>query len=139
MSHVAALAEGVAERLWQRIVAQDRLDALDEDAEGPTCRQRMAGDAAALSEAVEETLSAVLAAVADPQRRAALRALCRDGEGVLGDRVEPLGRAGLAVAGWTGEGVSVTDAGRAVGGLCDAVAARAAELVERRLRGADAG
>jgi hypothetical protein len=33
---VNALDEGVTDRLWHRIQAQDRLDALDESAGGPT-------------------------------------------------------------------------------------------------------
>lgn len=131
---VAALAEGVADRLWHRIQAQDRLDALDERATGPTHGRRLAQEPAALSEAVEELLSVVLAAVSDPERRAALRRL-RDGEALaVTPAVEVLLRAGLAVAGWTGEEVTVSDAGRAAGELCDEVAVRVNELVGRRLR-----
>jgi hypothetical protein len=139
MSDVSALAEGVAERLWQRIQAQDRLDALDEHADGPTYRERLAGDGAALAAAVDEALSAVLAAVAHPERRAALRTLCRNGKGEASPPVEELLRAGLAVATWTGDGVTVSDAGRALSDLCDAVTAHITDLVESRLRPRDAG
>jgi hypothetical protein len=132
---VAALAEGVADRLWHRIQAQDRLDALDEAATGPTHRERLAGDGEGLASAVEEALTGVLAAVADGERRAALRRL-RDGElSEVTPEVEVLLRAGLAVAAWDGDRVTPSDAGRAVGELCDEVAARVTDLVGRRLRG----
>ena len=132
---VAALAEGVADRLWHRVQAQDRLDALDEAAAGPTHRERLAQDGDGLAGAVEEMLSQVLAAIADGGRRAALHAL-RSGEL---DRVTPevdvLLRAGLAVASWDGEGVAASDAGHAAGALCDELARRVTDLVGRRLRG----
>jgi hypothetical protein len=40
---------------------------------------------------------------------------------------------------WSGDGVSVSEAGRAVGDLCDAVTARVTELVGARLRAGDGG
>jgi hypothetical protein len=130
------LAEGVADRLWQRIQAQDRLDALDEGIQGPTCRERLASDRGALADAVEEALSAVLAAVADPDRRRALRCL-REGAGADPEppAVEALLRAGLAVSTWSGEGVTASGAGCALGALCDGLSARVVELVGLRLRG----
>lgn len=132
---VSALADGVADRLWHRIQAQDRLDALDEEATGPTHRERVLGDAAGLAESVEEVLGGMLAAVADGGRRAALRGL-RNGETPeVTPEVDALLRAGLAVASWGGDGVTVSDAGRAVGELCDEVAARATERLRRRLGG----
>ncbi|HEX3607362.1 MAG TPA: hypothetical protein VH134_15675 [Candidatus Dormibacteraeota bacterium] len=128
------LAEGVAERLWHRIQAQDRLDAADETATGPTHGERLAADPARLAGAVEETLSSVLAAVATAERRAALRRL-RAGEAIgVTPEVDTLLRAGLAVAGWDGEEVAASDAGRALGELCDELAERVTELVGRRLR-----
>jgi hypothetical protein len=132
---VTALAEGVADRLWHRIQARDRLDALDEASTAPTHGERLAGDAELLASAVEEALTGVLAAVADGERRAALRRL-RDGElrEVTPD-VEVLLRAGLAVAAWEGDRVTPSDAGRALSELCDEVAARVTDLIGRRLRG----
>lgn len=132
---VSALADGVADRLWHRIQAQDRLDALDEGATGPTHRERVAGDDAGLAESVEAGLSGMLAAVADGPGRAALRRL-RNGENLaLTPEVEALLGAGLAVASWGGDSVAASDAGRALGELCDEVAARATERLRRRLRG----
>lgn len=134
---VAALADGVAERLWHRIQARDRLDALDEEATGPTHREQVIEDAAILAESVEEVLGGMLAAVADGARRTALRGL-RNGETLqVTPEVEALLRAGLAVASWGGDSVAASDAGRAVGELCDEVAARATERLRRRLRGDD--
>jgi hypothetical protein len=134
-SQVAALAEGTADHLWRRVQVQDRLDALDESATGPTHRARLAEDGAALAAAVEEALSAVLDAVADAGRRAALRGL-RDGElGRVTPDVEVLLRAGLAVASWDGEGVAASDAGRAAAELCDELVRRVTEVVGRRVRG----
>jgi hypothetical protein len=134
------LAEGVADRLWQRIQAQDRLDALDEGIEGPTCVERLARDHGALADAVDEALGAVLAAAADPGGRRALRGLC-DRQAAEASppppAVEELLRAGLAVATWAGDGVAASDAGRALACLCDQVSARVVELVELRLRGRD--
>jgi hypothetical protein len=132
---VAALADGVADRLWHRIQAQDRLDALDEAATGPTHRERLAGDAEGLASAIDEALTGVLAAVADGGRRAALRRLCTGELGEVTPDVEVLLRAGLAVAAWGGESVTPSDAGRAVSELCDEVAARVTDLVGRRMRG----
>ena len=132
---VSALADGVADRLWHRIQARDRLDALDEEATGPTHRERVIEDAAGLVESVEEVLGGMLAAVADPHRRAVLRGL-RNGEKLeVTPEVDALLRAGLAVASWGGDSVAVSDAGRAVGELCDEVAAQATERLRRRLRG----
>lgn len=134
------LAEGVADRLWQRIQAQDRLDALDEGVEGPTCAERLVADGDALADAVDAALGAVLTAAADPLRRRALRGLC-DGQAAgappPASAVEELLRAGLAVATWTGDGVAASDAGRALARLCDQLSARVAELVGLRLRGRD--
>jgi hypothetical protein len=132
---VAALADGVADRLWHRIQAHDRLDALDEQATGPTHRERVLADEAGLAGSVEEVLGAMLAAVADPGRRVVLRGL-RNGEevGMTAD-VEALLGAGLAVASWDGDSATASDAGRAVGELCDEVAARATDRLRSRLRG----
>jgi hypothetical protein len=131
----AALAAGVADRLWHRIQAQDRLDALDEDATGPTHREQVLADEAGLALRVEETLGAMLAAVADPRRRATLRELCNGDTTTMTADVEALLGAGLAVASWGGESVAASEAGRAVGELCDEVAARATDRLRRRLRG----
>jgi hypothetical protein len=136
---VSVLAEGLADRLWQRILVQDRVEALDEHAEGPTCARRLARDRRALAEAVEEALSAVLTAVAGRDGREALRGLRDGGGGELTPCVDALLRAGLAVTTWSGDGVSVSEAGRAVGDLCDAVTARVTELVGARLRAGDGG
>jgi hypothetical protein len=137
---VNALAAGVADRLWQRIQAQDRIDALDEGVEGPTCRERLARDRAALAGAVEDALGAVFAAAADPELRRALRRL-RDGGGgeaaPPATSVDALLSAGLAVCAWTGDGVTASDAGRALGALCDEVSVRVTQLVELRLRERD--
>ena len=130
----AALAVGVADRLWHRIQAQDRLDALDEDATGPTHRERILADEAVLAASVEETLGAMLAAVADPARRATLREL-RSGNTMVTADVEALLHAGLAVSSWGGDSVAASDAGRALGALCDEVAAQATDRLRRRLRG----
>jgi hypothetical protein len=132
---VDALAEGVADRLWHRIQARDRLDALDETATGPTHGERLAAAGDDLAAAVEEMLSGVLSAVAGRERRATLRALRTGSLSQVTPDVEVLLRAGLAVAAWGGDGVTVSDAGRAAGELCDELAARVTELVGRRLRG----
>ena len=132
---VSALADGVADRLWHRIQAQDRLDALDEKATGPTHRQRVIEDAAGLAESVEEVLGGMLAAVADGRRRAVLRELRNSDTLEVTPEVDALLRAGLAVASWGGDSVVASDAGRAVGELCDEVAARATERLRRRLGG----
>ncbi len=131
---VDALAEGVADRLWHRIQARDRLDALDETATGPTHRDRLAANGDDLATAVEEMLSGVLGAVADGGRRTALRALRSGTLDQPTAEVEVLLGAGLAVAAWGGDGVTVSAAGRAAGELCDQLAARVTELVGRRLR-----
>ena len=132
---VSALADGVADRVWHRIQAQDRVDALDEQATGPTHRERLIADPAALAASVEEVLGGMLAAVGDAPRRHALRGL-RNGENLAPTAdVDALLRAGLAVASWEGDAVAASDAGRAVGELCDTVAARATERVRTRLRG----
>ncbi len=132
---VDALAEGVADRLWHRIQARDRLDALDENATGPTHRERLAASGDDLATAVEEMLSGVLTAVAGSERRAALRALRSGALEQATPEVDVLLRAGLAVAAWSGDGVTASEAGRAAGELCDRLAARVTELVGRRLRG----
>lgn len=132
---VEALAGGVANHVWHRIRVQDRLDAADEAATGPTHRERLAGDGAGLTATVEGAVSAVLDAVADARRRATLRGL-RDGESTqVTPDVEVLLRAGLAVASWDGEGVAVSDAGRAAAELCDELVRRVTELVELHLGG----
>jgi hypothetical protein len=132
---VDALAEGVADRLWHRIQARDRLDALDETATGPTHGERLAAGGDDLAAAVEEMLSGVLGAVAGSEGRATLRALRSGALSQATPDVEVLLRAGLAVAAWGGDAVIASDAGRAVGDLCDELAARITELVSRRLRG----
>lgn len=132
---VDALAEGVADRLWHRIQARDRLDALDESATGPTHAERMAAGGDALAAAVDEMLTTVLTAVAAGESRAALRALRSGALTGVTPAVEDLLRAGLAVAAWDGEGIGVSPAGEAAAELCDRLAARVAELVGRRLRG----
>ena len=132
---VDALAEGVADRLWHRIQARDRLDALDETATGPTHGERLAAGGDDLVAAVEEMLSGVLTAVAGSEGRATLRALRGGALSRATPDVEVLLRAGLAVAAWSGDAVTASDAGRAVGDLCDELAARITELVGRRLRG----
>ena len=43
--------------------------------------------------------------------------------------------SGPTRAAWDGDGVTASDAGRAIGDLCDELAARVTELVGRRLRG----
>lgn len=132
---VEALAGGVADHVWHRIRVQDRLDAADEAATGPTHRQRLAEDGARLAAVVEEALSAVLEAVADGRRRAALRGL-GDGESAeVTPDVEVLLRAGLAVATWDGEGVAASDAGRAAAELCEELVRHITDRVGRRLRG----
>jgi hypothetical protein len=132
---VDALAEGVADRLWHRIQARDRLDALDETATGSTHGERLAAGGDDLAAAVEEMLSGVLGAVAGSEGRATLRALRSGALSQATPDVEELLRAGLAVAAWGGDVVTASDAGRAVGDLCDELAARVTELVGRRLRG----
>ncbi|HEY2702903.1 MAG TPA: hypothetical protein VGL20_04360 [Candidatus Dormibacteraeota bacterium] len=132
---VDALAEGVADRLWHRIQARDRLDALDETATGPTHRDRLVANGDDLAAAVEEMLTGVLGAVADGRRRTALRALRSGALDQPTPEIEVLLGAGLAVAAWGGDGVSVSEAGRAAGELCDRLTARVTELVGRRLRG----
>jgi hypothetical protein len=132
---VSALADGVADRLWHRIQVRDRLDALDEQATGPTHRERVIEDPAGLAASVEEVLGTMLAAVADGARRSALRGL-RNGDTVApGADVDALLDAGLAVTSWGGDSVAASDAGRAAGELCDEVAALATERLRRRLRG----
>jgi hypothetical protein len=92
---VNALDEGVADRLWHRIQAQDRLDALDESAGGPTYRERLRSDRTALTDAVEEARSAApLPSVSAASRWASSAAAGRR----RSPPVEGLLRAGLAVA-----------------------------------------
>jgi hypothetical protein len=123
------VAAGLAERLWTRVAAQDRREALDEHATDPTLCQRLRADPALLDALVEEGLDVLLGAVAGASRRAQLRAL-REGGSAADDE---LVGAGLAQASWTGDQVTVSPAGEAVSRLLDEVAELAAAALRERV------
>lgn len=134
---VDALAAGIADRLWTRLAAQDRLEALDEHASGPTLVDRLAADPELLAARVDEGLDEVLAALASAARRDRLRDL-RDGVAAAAVDDELL-RAGLVQASWTGDTIGPSSAGEAASRLLDGLAAQVAAALRERLARSRAG
>jgi hypothetical protein len=127
-----ALAAGIAERLWTRAAAQDRLEALDEQSREPTLCQRLRARPELVDALVSEGLDEVLAAISAAPRRTRMRTLREHRDG--GDAADgELMRAGLVTASWTGEAVSLSPAGDAALRLLDDLAERVAAAVHQRL------
>lgn len=132
MSEVlAAVAEGIAERLCTRVRAQDRLDALDEGEAAPTLLDRISGDGATVHDLAVTALSELLQSLTDARDRDALRTFREQQPAGVS---AALMRTGMVVSGWDGSPVSVSPLGDASLQLFDALVADVEARVRERLQ-----
>lgn len=132
----AAVAAGIAERLCTRIRAQDRLDALEEDAGGSTLLERISSDGATLRELAADALGELLQCLADARDRESLRAV-RDGART--DVATSLMRNGMVTSSWDGSSVAMSPLGDSSLQLFDQLTADVAARVRERLQVGDEG
>lgn len=133
---LTTVADGLIDRLWTRVAAQDRLDALDEHGTGPTLCDRLAADPALLDAVVEDGVDELLRALASATRRSQLRTLRQGGEVAVDD---DLLRAGLVQAFWTSDGVVVSPSGEVLSRLVDELRERVSAAMRARIASQTAG
>ena len=134
---LAAVAQGLAERIASRVTARDRVEALDESGQGPTYRKRLDGDAALVEALAITAMEELFQVLAGSDARNTLRAM-EAGDPLI-TPAPALMTAGLVIASWDGTAVTLSELGGAALRLVDSLTADLVERVRQRLGLGDAG
>jgi hypothetical protein len=133
---LAAVAQGLADRIASRVKARDRVEALDESGQGPTYRERLDGDLAAVEALAIAAVEDLFRVVGDSDARQTLRAMDEEAPSTP---APALMMAGLVVTSWDGRAVRLSELGSAALGLVDSLTGEIVERVRERLGPSDGG